>query len=90
MNKDFIEDTNETHMEAWTSIITASNPPVPNTPLNPYMDASMFAKPGTAYANDKIKQILNYKLIHPKFTIAEINAVVEAFKEEGAWPNDST
>jgi hypothetical protein len=86
MNKDFIEDTNEMHMEAWTSIITTSEPPVHNTPLSPYMDASMFAKPGTAFSNDKIKRVLNYKLIHPTFTVSEIDAVVESFKVEGGWP----
>ncbi|KIJ37720.1 hypothetical protein M422DRAFT_211199, partial [Sphaerobolus stellatus SS14] len=32
---------NEVHMEAWTKVITESKPPVPNTPLSPYMESFM-------------------------------------------------
>jgi hypothetical protein len=84
--KDFIENANEAHMEAWTEIITSSNPPVPNTPLTAYMDASMFTKPGTSYSNAKIKKIVGYELTHPKFTVEEVGNIIESFKEEGSWP----
>jgi hypothetical protein len=85
--KDFIENANEAHMEAWTEIITSSDPPVPNTPLTAYMETSMFSKPGTSYTNAKIKKIIGYELQHPKFTVEEIGHVVDSFKDEGSWPN---
>lgn len=78
--KDFVENANEHHMEAWTEVITTCNPPVPNTPLSPYLDASMFNKQGTAYSNAKIKKVLDYKLRHPKFTVAEVEEIIDSFK----------
>jgi len=85
--KDFIETANEHHSKAWAEIITQSSPPVPNTPLSPYLVASMFNKQGTAYSNAKIKNVLNLELRHPKFTTTEVGDIIESFKVEGVWPN---
>jgi len=87
--KDFVETANEHHMEAWANIITTSAPPVLNTPLSPYLDASMFNKQGTAYSNAKIKRVLEYQLLHPKFTTKEVGEIIEGFKAEGIWPNEA-
>ncbi|KZT42003.1 hypothetical protein SISSUDRAFT_980784 [Sistotremastrum suecicum HHB10207 ss-3] len=84
---DLVEDVNEEHVAAWNQILMASNPQIPNTPLSAYMDSHMFSKPGVAYSNAKIKRILGFTLLHPRFTPDEIRAVIDAFKEEGTWPN---
>jgi hypothetical protein len=87
--KDFVESANEHHMEAWANIITTSSPPLHNTPLSPYLDASMFNKQGTAYSNAKIKRILDYQLRHPKFTTIQVAEIINGFKTEGIWPNEA-
>jgi len=87
--KDFVETANEHHMEAWAKIIATSSPPVRTTPLSPYLDASLFNKQGTAYSNAKIKRILDYQLLHPKFTTKEVGEIIDSFKTEGIWPNEA-
>jgi hypothetical protein len=87
--KDFVESANEHHMEAWANIITNSSPPVPNTPLTAYLDTTIFQKQGTAFSNAKIKRVIGYKIRRPKFTAAELDEVINSFKNDGIWPIDA-
>lgn len=82
-----LEDINEMHIEAWTQVITKANPPVPNTPLTPYMEAFMLEKRSFAYKGGKIQRVLGYKLRHPTFGVETIKGMIDSFKEEGIWPN---
>lgn len=82
-----LEEINETHVEAWTQVITKSNPPVPNTPLSPYMEEFMLEKRSFAFKGGKIQRVLGYKLRHPKFGVETIRGMINSFKEEGIWPN---
>ncbi|KAF8522110.1 NAD-P-binding protein [Hysterangium stoloniferum] len=82
-----LEEINETHLEAWNRLIAKAHPPVPNTPLNPYMEAYMLEKRSFAYKGGKIQKILGYELRHPKFGVDTIRGVIDSFKEEGVWPN---
>jgi hypothetical protein len=64
-----------------------SNPAITNTPLNPYMDKYTLEKHVLAFDNSKIKSIVNYKLSRPEFNHANIEELVNKWKEEGVWPN---
>jgi hypothetical protein len=74
-------------MEAWTRLMAKADPPVPNTPLNPYMEAYMLEKRSFAYKGGKFQKVLGYNLRHPKFGVDTIRGVIDSFKEEGIWPN---
>lgn len=82
-----LEEINETHIEAWNRVIAKADPPVPNTPLTPYMEAFMLEKRSFAYKGGKIQKVLGYKLRHPIFGVETIKGVIDSFKEEGIWPN---
>lgn len=81
-----VEEVNEAHVGGWTEMITTSKPPVPNTPLSAYMDQYLLSKHSVALSNEKIKEIIGYKLRYPQFDHAAIKEVVEKWKEEGSWP----
>lgn len=85
--KEMVEDVNEMHMEAWTKLITTADPPIPNTPLTAYIDPHLLAKFSVAYTGGKIKEVIGYKLLHPRFTKEEVITIIEGFKREGTWPN---
>ncbi|KAJ3515965.1 hypothetical protein NLJ89_g1421 [Agrocybe chaxingu] len=85
--KDDLEDINEHHVEGWTEMLTNSNPPITNTPLNPYMDKYTLEKHVVAFDNSKMKNIIGYKLLHPDFNQADIKEIVDKWKAEGVWPN---
>ncbi|KAF8580694.1 hypothetical protein K439DRAFT_1648132 [Ramaria rubella] len=85
--EEVLEEINETHIEAWTRVITKANPPVPNTPLTPYMEAFMLEKRSFAYKGGKIQKVIGYQLRHPKFGVETIRGMIDSFKEEGIWPN---
>lgn len=82
-----LEEINETHIEAWSRILSKANPSVDNTPLSPYMEAFMLEKRSFAYNGDKIKKILGYQLKHPTFGSNTVEETIDYFKEEGIWPN---
>jgi hypothetical protein len=67
-------------------MISTSDPPIPNTPLSAYMDSYSLSRHVIAFNNSKIKTVVGYKLLKPKFDDVVIKEVVEKWKEEGTWP----
>jgi len=84
--EDSVEDINEEHVGAWTQMITTSNPPVPNTPLSPYLDLYLLSKHQLGLSNKKIQGILGFKPEVPGITEAAIKELIQKWKEEGSWP----
>ena len=84
---DGIEDINEHHVSAWTEMLEKSKPPIHNTPLTAYMDRYTLEKKIVSLDNSKIKTIVGYELLKPKFNHDTIKEVVDKWKEEGIWPN---
>jgi len=84
---DVVEEINEHHVGGWTEMIQASNPPIPNTPLSAYMDKWDLDKHTVAFSNNKIKQVVGYKLKRPEFTQEVLKEIVDKWKEEHSWPN---
>lgn len=87
LSESIIEDINEEHVGAWTTMITTCNPPIPNTPLSAYMDEASLQKRIVAFNNAKIKNVIGYQLKHPAFDQASLKEVVDKWKAEGSWPN---
>jgi len=58
-----------------------------NTPLSAYMDKFALEKHVVAFNNRKIKRVLNYKLQRPEFNHENLKEIVDAWKDEGSWPN---
>jgi hypothetical protein len=83
---DVVEEINEHHVGGWVEMITTSNPPIPNTPLTAYMDSYALSKHVVAFDNSKIKSVIGYKLVKPKFDHEAIKEVVDKWKDEGSWP----
>ncbi|KAF8350872.1 NAD-P-binding protein [Amanita rubescens] len=82
-----IKEINEHHVGAWTEMITNSKPPVPNTPVSPYLDGYSLGKHYLALKNKKLKETINYQLKRPNFNVENIVEVVENWRSEGNWPN---
>jgi len=83
---DVVEDINEHHVGGWTEMLSASNPPITNTPLSAYMDSYALSKHSVAFNNTKIKEVLGYKLQKPEFNHEAIKDIVDKWKDEGTWP----
>ncbi|KAI0721618.1 hypothetical protein C8T65DRAFT_201291 [Cerioporus squamosus] len=86
--EDIIEDINEVHVSTWTTMITTSKPPIPNTHFSSYMDVYNLKKHVVAFNADKIKNIIGYKLKRPEFNHDALRDMVEKLKAEGSWPNN--
>lgn len=84
--EDSVEDINEEHVGAWTRMITSSNPPVPNTPLSPYLDLYLLNKHQFGLSNKKIQDVTGFKLEVPGITEAAIKELIQKWKDEGSWP----
>lgn len=87
--EDIIEDINEVHVSTWTTMITTSNPPIPNTQFSSYMDMSALKKHVVAFNAAKIKNVVGYQLKRPQFDHEAIGDMVEKLKAEHSWPNNS-
>lgn len=86
--EDIIEDINEEHVSTWTTMITTSNPPVPNTLFTSYMDLYNLKKHVIAFDAAKIKNVVGYQLKRPQFDHDAIRDMVEKLKAEHSWPNN--
>lgn len=83
------EDINEEHVGTWTKMITTSKPPVPNTPLSPYVHpqvVGLFEKHSIGLDNSKLKKIVGYQLKRPTYGHAELKEVIDKWKAEQSWP----
>jgi hypothetical protein len=67
-------------------MLSASDPPITNTPLSAYMDSYSLSKHSVAFNNTKAKRILGYKLQKPEFNHDAIKDIVNKWKVEGSWP----
>jgi hypothetical protein len=81
-----VEDINEEHVGTWTTMITSSSPPVPNTPLSAYMDLYLLEKHALGLLNNKITEVVGYRLKVPQMNKAVILEMVQKWKDEGSWP----
>lgn len=81
-----MEDINEEHVGTWTTMITSSTPPLPNTPLSAYMDLYLLEKHTIGFSNKKITEVLGYKLQVPELNSEVILDMVQKWKDEGSWP----
>ncbi|KIM22642.1 hypothetical protein M408DRAFT_332832 [Serendipita vermifera MAFF 305830] len=84
--RDVTEDVNETHMEEWSKIIANSFPPVPQTPLSPYMSVYQLEEHGCALDSEKTRKILQYKFKYPHFSKDSVQGFIEWCKKEEIWP----
>jgi len=84
--EDLVEDINEEHVGTWTTMITSSTPPVPNTPLSAYMDLYLLEKHALGLLNKKITEVVGYTLKVPQMNKAVILEMVQKWKDEGSWP----
>ena len=50
------------HLEAWNEIIAHSKPPVPSTPLSPYMPLSLVEEHGVGMDGSRIKSVSRHAL----------------------------
>lgn len=81
-----IEDLNGYLYGQWLEIITTSNPPVPDTPLSPYVTVQELKEHGCALDGSKIRQVLSFTPRYPKFGQDSIKEYVEWCKTQGIWP----
>ncbi|CCA73720.1 hypothetical protein PIIN_07675 [Serendipita indica DSM 11827] len=84
--RDVAEDVNESHMQEWGKIIQMANPPVPRTPLSPYVDLHILDEHGIAMDNEKLKRIVGYKMTYPSFCEDTIRQFINWARSEGIWP----
>ena len=77
------------HVSTWTTMITTSTPPVPNTQFSSYMDVYNLKKHVVAFSADKLKRVVGYALVRPAFDHAAIRDMVEKLTAEHSWPNNA-
>lgn len=76
-------------MSTWTTMITTSNPPIPNTQFSSYMDMSALKKHVVAFNAAKIKNVVGYQLKRPQINHDTLADMVEKLKAEHSWPINS-
>jgi len=84
--EELVEEINEEHVGAWTTMITTSTPPIPNTPLSAYMDLYLLGKHNFGLSNQKITDVVGYTLKVPEMNEGVILEMVQKWKDEGSWP----
>lgn len=87
--RDVVEEVNELHMEQWSKIIQEASPPVPNTPLSPYIQLHILEEHGYAMDGEKLKRVLSFQHRHPQITEDGIRDLIKWFRKEGIWPESN-
>ncbi|KIM22633.1 hypothetical protein M408DRAFT_282148 [Serendipita vermifera MAFF 305830] len=86
MLEEAIKEANEVHLVAWSEIIMKANPPVPDTPLMPYLPPSLVTEDGCGMDGERVKNILKYNFRYPRFDERAIRDYINWCRNEGIWP----
>ncbi|ORY20511.1 hypothetical protein BCR39DRAFT_562919 [Naematelia encephala] len=86
--KDFsemVDDVNENHVEAWSKMLAASDPPIISTPITPFLDEHAFRKMAICLDGSKAKRVLGFKPTRPRVEVDELKRIVKGFQDDGLW-----
>ncbi|GAA6042678.1 hypothetical protein JCM8097_003740 [Rhodosporidiobolus ruineniae] len=84
---DVVEDVNDKHLEGWSALLQASQPPIsPSTPISPSIPLDLLAPNPLSFDNSALKRLTGWA---PKERLNRetVRETVEKFRTEGHWPN---
>ncbi|GAA5982380.1 hypothetical protein JCM11641_006964 [Rhodosporidiobolus odoratus] len=85
--KDVVEDVNDKHLEGWSALLQASNPPMSTTvPISPAVPLDLLAPNPISFDNSALKQLTGWAPQH-KLSKEVVKDTIEKFRKEGLWPN---
>lgn len=79
-----VEDINEKHLQPWADILKANN--VQNSPLSPYLDPELLYNNAISVNGSAIEDRTGFKYSVPHLTRANLQQIIDEFKEMGLWP----
>ncbi|SAL98714.1 hypothetical protein [Absidia glauca] len=79
-----VEDINEKHLQPWADILKANN--VQNSPLSPYLDPELLYNNAISVNGSAIEDQTGFKYSVPHLTQANLQQIIDEFKEMGLWP----
>ncbi|TYJ55907.1 hypothetical protein B9479_003430 [Cryptococcus floricola] len=83
---EMVEDVNEMHVQAWSDMLSKSNPPIPSCPITPYLDEHAFRKRSICLDGSLAKTTLGFKPAYPAVDVGEIKKIVKEFQDDNLWP----
>ncbi|KAK8865698.1 hypothetical protein IAR55_000843 [Kwoniella newhampshirensis] len=83
--EEMVEDVNEMHVQAWSDMLSRSNPPIDSSPITPFLDQHAFRKMAICLDGSKAKRILGFKPLFPGVEVDELRRIVHDFQEDRLW-----
>lgn len=84
--KDVVEDVNELHLEGWSELMQASNPPLSSTaPISPHIPQDLLMPYPINFDTEKLKRLTGWE---PKYSLTPdvLKKTIAQFTKEGCWP----
>ncbi|GAA6064749.1 hypothetical protein JCM10212_001601 [Sporobolomyces blumeae] len=84
---DVVEDANEKHLEGWSGLLRASNPPINTTvPISPQVPVDLLSPHPVSLDSSALTRLTGWKPTR-KLDVATVKESIEGFRKEGFWPN---
>lgn len=83
---EMVEDINEKHVEAWSAMLDANEPPIAHSQITPYLGEHAFKKHAISLDGSKARKILGFKPSVPKVEVEELKRIVKEYQDDGIWP----
>ncbi|WVO13378.1 hypothetical protein L204_100993 [Cryptococcus depauperatus] len=83
---EMVEDVNEMHVQAWSDMLSKSQPPIESTPITPFLEEHAFKKRSTCLDGSHAEKVLGFIPKYPKVEVNEIKDIVKEFQEDKLWP----
>ncbi|GAA5914874.1 hypothetical protein JCM5296_001697, partial [Sporobolomyces johnsonii] len=75
------------HLEGWSALLRASNPPISTTvPISPQVPGDLLSDNPISFDNARLKALTGWQPTH-RLTTEGVREAVEGFRAEGHWPN---
>nr|ODN93321.1 hypothetical protein L203_00592 [Cryptococcus depauperatus CBS 7841] len=82
---EMVEDVNEMHVQAWSDMLSKSQPPIESTPITPFLEEHAFKKRSTCLDGSHAEKVLGFIPKYPKVEVNEIKDIVKEFQEDKLW-----
>ncbi|GAA6023992.1 hypothetical protein JCM11491_002873 [Sporobolomyces phaffii] len=84
---DVVEDANEKHLEGWSALLQASNPPINTTvPISPQVPVDLLSPYPVSFDSSALKRLTGWTPAR-RLDASTVKASIEGFRAQGFWPN---
>ncbi|KAK4930278.1 hypothetical protein LTR28_011643 [Elasticomyces elasticus] len=81
-----VDEVNDETLDPWARLLHDAGLADRVTPLSPFMEKELLRDLDLSLDGAKFENVVGFRYLHERLTIAEVEAAIQSYKEMGWWP----